>query len=402
VTAGGGSLGADSVLTDLTGRAAVSFQIGQAGAQTVQATTGALYRPGGDVQRDRAGRSTRRRHSGPGTARTPSRDRGVAIAPRVSVTDSAGRPVAAAPVSFTVTAGGGSVAGGAPLTGANGEAAVTGWTLGAVAGPNAVEAAFDTFRVSFTATGIPGPASQLQLVSGDAQSDTAGATLAQPLVVRATDANGNGAPGVPIAWTATAGTLGDDTVATDATGHAQVAWSLPTTVGTPGATARIAGTAVTHAFTASVLPAAARRLSFVVQPSTVAQGAAIAPPVEVEVTDQFGNRRAADAGRTVAMAIGANPGGASLGGTPTGSTVAGVAAFANLTVSAFGSGFTLVTTSAGLVPDTSTAFTVLSPPGQVFWTNPAGGNWSIAPTGAPASAPRRPTRRTSRSPGPSP
>jgi hypothetical protein len=53
-----------------------------------------------------------------------------------------------------------------------------------------------------------------------------------------------------------------------------------------------------------------------------------------------------------------------------------VATFADLTLSAAGAGYTLVATATGLTPDTSAAFDVLGPTGQVFWTNAAGGNWS--------------------------
>ncbi|HXV90513.1 MAG TPA: Ig-like domain-containing protein, partial [Gemmatimonadales bacterium] len=387
VTAGGGALGADSVLTDSTGRAAVSFQIGQTGAQTVQATTAALT---GQVAT-----FTATVQAGPpaaiaivaGDGQSAIAGSNVAVAPRVSVTDTAGRPVSGATVTFVVTVGGGNVTGGTPATDANGEAAAAGWTLGAAAGANALQASVGALTATFSATGLPGPASLLPLVGGDAQSDTAGATMAQPLVVRATDANGNGAPGVPIAWTATAGALNDDTVVTDATGLAQVTWTLPTVAGTPGATARIAGTAVTRGFTATVLPATARRVAFLLQPSTVALGGVIAPPVEVEVTDQFGNRRTTDAGRSITLAIGTNPGGATLGGTPTRSTTGGIASFADLTVSASGNGYTLVVTSAGLVPDTSAAFNVQAPPGQTFWTNAAGGNWSAGANWSTGVAP---------------
>jgi len=381
VTVGGGSLGADSLRTDSTGRTSVAFQLGQTGPQTVQATTAGL--PGqfpsfsATVQ------------AGPpagiaivaGDGQSAIAGSSVAVAPRVVVTDSAGRLVSGAPVSFGVTAGGGSVAGATPVTGANGEAAVSGWTLGAVAGPNALRAIVvapptDTFSVTFAATGIPGPASLLQLVSGDAQSDTAGATLTQPLVVRATDANGNGRGGVPIAWTVTAGSVSADTVVTDAAGLAPVTWTLPTTVGSPNAAARIAGTAVTRGFTAAVRPAVAQRVAFTVQPTTAVQGAVIAPPVAIEITDRFGNRRAADTGTAVSVAIGANPSGGTLGGTRTRPVAGGIASFADLTIDAFGTGYTLVATAAGLVPDTSAAFDVLAPSGQVAWTNAAGGTWS--------------------------
>src|SRR5256885_6268793 len=52
------------------------------------------------------------------------------------------------------------------------------------------------------------------------------------------------------------------------------------------------------------------------------------PAVTVAILDAFGNQTASTA--TVAMAIGTNPGGGSLGGTTSVAAVAGVATFSNL------------------------------------------------------------------------
>lgn len=54
----------------------------------------------------------------------------VPIAPAVIVRDAAGNPLAGVSVQFTVTAGGGQVAGSAPVTSSNGIASVSSWTLG--------------------------------------------------------------------------------------------------------------------------------------------------------------------------------------------------------------------------------------------------------------------------------
>jgi hypothetical protein len=106
-----------------------------------------------------------------------------------------------------------------------------------------------------------------------------------------------------------------------------------------------------------ITPAAASALVFSVQPGTVVAGVAIAPAVQVEVQDALGNR-VTGSGASIAMAIGTNPGGSTLGGTTTVSAAAGVASFSTLTLNKSGVGYTLGATSGGLSAATSAAFTV--------------------------------------------
>jgi hypothetical protein len=60
----------------------------------------------------------------------------------------------------------------------------------------------------------------------------------------------------------------------------------------------------------------------------------------------------------VTIAIANNPGSATLTGTATRNAVNGIASFSGLKLDQAGTGYTLVVTSAGLAPDTSTAFNV--------------------------------------------
>ena len=73
------------------------------------------------------------------------------------------------------------------------------------------------------------------------------------------------------------------------------------------------------------------------------------------------------------IAIGANPGGATLGGTLTVNASNGVATFPDLTLDQVGTGYTLTAASTGLIGATSTAFNIgVGPPTQiVFTTQPA-------------------------------
>jgi hypothetical protein len=100
----------------------------------------------------------------------------------------------------------------------------------------------------------------------------------------------------------------------------------------------------------------ATQLGFLAQPSNVNAGAAISPPVQVEVRDASGSRVASSAA-TVVLVFGNNAGGATLSGS-TAQAASGVATFANLRVSRPGNGYTLVATSDGLARATSSGFRV--------------------------------------------
>lgn len=85
----------------------------------------------------------------------------VPVKPSVRVVDAGGNPVAGVRVSFTVTAGGGSVSGATRTTGADGRATVGGWTLGPSTGTNVLEAVATGTGISgnpvaFTATATAG------------------------------------------------------------------------------------------------------------------------------------------------------------------------------------------------------------------------------------------------------
>ncbi|MGH7612728.1 MAG: beta strand repeat-containing protein, partial [Gemmatimonadales bacterium] len=115
-----------------------------------------------------------------------------------------------------------------------------------------------------------------------------------------------------------------------------------------------------------------------VQPSTVTQGGVIAPPVQVAIQDQFGNL-VTTATDLVTIAIGNNPGSASLGGTTAVPATAGVAAFSGLTLNQAGTSYTLTAAATGLAGTTSAAFDVtLVGATPNAWNNSGGGFWSVA------------------------
>ncbi len=114
-------------------------------------------------------------------------------------------------------------------------------------------------------------------------------------------------------------------------------------------------------FTATVAPGPPARLGFVVPPSLVAIGRAIAPAIQVEVTDRFGNRTPG-AGPTVtlALAAGTGPGGATVSGTLTAAAQDGVAAFPDVRLGRAGTGYRLDASASGLPSVTSPPFDVVA------------------------------------------
>jgi hypothetical protein len=81
--------------------------------------------------------------------------------------------------------------------------------------------------VSFSASGVAGPASSIVLVSGDGQTAGAGSLL-QPFVVRVADTFGNSVSGSSVQWVRLSGTgtLGSASSSTDLGGIAQASYTL--------------------------------------------------------------------------------------------------------------------------------------------------------------------------------
>lgn len=137
---GGGSVTGSPAMTDAAGLATVgSWQLGTTvGSNTLTATAGALdvtFTATGtpDVPANIAITSTNPQNGTVGAA--------VASAPAVHVTDQYGNATPGITVNFTITGGGGSLTGGAPVTDASGNAAVGSWTLGGTGpGPNTLSA----------------------------------------------------------------------------------------------------------------------------------------------------------------------------------------------------------------------------------------------------------------------
>jgi hypothetical protein len=199
------------------------------------------------------------------TTQTALTGTAVAQAPSVRVTDQKGQPLPNVAVTFVVTGGGGSLAGGTATTNAQGVATAGAWTLGNVAGQNSVTATVGTLApVQFIATAQARTPSTITAVSATSQTGSAGAPVATPPSVRVNDQTGQPLPGVTVNFAVTSGggTVGTASATTNAAGVASSgSWTLGPTAGQNTLTATVAGLAPV-VFTATSTPS--------VDPCTVA------------------------------------------------------------------------------------------------------------------------------------
>lgn len=152
---------------------------------------------------------------------------------------------------------------------------------------------------SGTATGsvtvtVAQVAAQIVKVSGDAQTGTVGQALAQPLVVRVNDANGNAIANLRVNFVVTqgAGSLGAAADTTDASGQAQTTWTLGQIAGTnhQASATPVSGTAGSTSFGATANAAAASQIAAVSGSGQTGQVAtALTSAIVVRVADQFNN-----------------------------------------------------------------------------------------------------------------
>ena len=194
-----------------------------------------------------------------------------AIPPKVLVTDVSGNPVPGAQVGFQILSGqstfkrtpsDGPLTSATVQTDANGFVTLDSWTMGPTATTNSMTATLVGTAVSltFNSTATSAAASALAIVSGAGQTGGAGLALAQPFVVKVTDAGGNAVSGVTVTWAATNGSIAPTTV-TAADGTTSATMTLAGVLGPASATASIAG-APSVPFSATVIagtPALPRR-----------------------------------------------------------------------------------------------------------------------------------------------
>ena len=159
----------------------------------------------------------------------------------VIVRDNAGAALPGALVTWSVTAGGGSVS---PTTRTSdaGGIAKTRRTLGPNAGTQTARATVSSLTpVNFSAVSqIQGAVNIANTTTGPL-TDSVLATKAESLDVLVTDQNAAPKQGIAVAWASTGGTVSASNVATSATGHSKVLYTYGTTAGAQTATATVTG-----------------------------------------------------------------------------------------------------------------------------------------------------------------
>jgi protocatechuate 3,4-dioxygenase beta subunit len=206
VTAGGGSVGAASTTTGADGKATTTATLGTAaGANTFTASgaglTAAIFTatatPNTAVALAIVSGNNQTANAGT-----------VLPAPLVvKVTDVNGNGVSGISVSWAVAAGGGSLSASSATTAADGTSQVTA-TLAGPVGINtftASVAALTPPSVTFTETGVVGPAAVLAISAGNNQTAAAGTALPTQLRVLATDAHNNPVTGFTVNWAVSTG-----------------------------------------------------------------------------------------------------------------------------------------------------------------------------------------------------
>jgi len=257
-----------------------------------------------------------------GDGQTVAAGTAVPVLPTVVVTDAQGNNVPGVPVSYQVTGGGGGVIGGAATTNATGAAAVASWTLGQVVGTNTLQATAAGLAgspITFTATGAPGPAAALSIVTQPSPVAMTGVPLAQPPVLQQVDQFGNATTtpnlGTGAFWSRGSVPVGAVSGATDPQGV--VTFNGLTIIGQVGVyTMRIVlsvpgSQGVTLQPITLVTGPATGMAAFAGNGQVVPAGTAVSVPPAVSVFDAGGNPVS---GETVTFAV------ASGGGSITGST----------------------------------------------------------------------------------
>ncbi|HKE91933.1 MAG TPA: hypothetical protein VKB45_16485 [Gemmatimonadales bacterium] len=213
---------------------------------------------------------------------------------------------------------------------------------------------------------IAGPAAKVTFTQ-QPSTTTAGLTIAPAIEVTVRDAVGNVATGfngtITVSITSGTGAFGATLSGTKtelAVAGIVTLADLSINKSAAGYTLSADATGLVSGVSApfDILTGAVSQLSFSVQPVTATAGAAFAPAVQVSARDAVGNTVTAFTD-TVTIALGANPTGGVLGGTMKVAASAGVATFADLSLTKAGNGYRLQAGAASWIA-TSNAFSVVA------------------------------------------
>jgi hypothetical protein len=279
-----------------------------------------------------------------------------------TVTDAGGNPVGGVTVTFSApgSGAGGTFAGGVNTAVTNGSGVATSAVFTAnstVGGPYTVSASVSGVATpaQFSLTNTQRPVATLTATSGGGQTVQISTQFPQPLVVTATDSNGQPVPNATVTFAgpasgASATFAGGNTAVTNASGVATLPVTANTKAGAFTVSASVAGVPpATFSLTNTAGPAASIAVTSG-SPQSVATGAAFAPLVAT-VTDAGGNPVSGATVTFAAPASGAS--GAFAGGVNTATTtVVGIATSAIFTANAtVGGPYTVnATVSGGATP----------------------------------------------------
>ncbi len=202
----------------------------------------------------------------------------------VRVTDDQGSGVSDIGVAWDVTAGGGLLSAAATQTNSQGQASVR-LTLGPTAGTNTVTASVTGLTgspVTFSSTGTTPPTpTTIALVSGENQNGKTLESLSSPFVVKVTDDQGIGMPGVTVTWAVMAGdgSLSSSSSETNSQGQASVTFTPGASLGQNMVTASVTGltgSPVTFTARTTVLVIEMRNIAFEYPDGGINSGATVA------------------------------------------------------------------------------------------------------------------------------
>jgi Big-like domain-containing protein len=215
-------------------------------------------------------------------------------------------------------------------------------TANALGGPVRITATVDGVSGEALITVQPFPIDRIEITPPQTAVLVGGST---ELVATAYDAQGQPLPDRIPVWTSSAPSIAAVTSTGIVLGMAE---GGPVTI-----TATAEGKSGTALIT--VTPRPATRLGFLQQPGNTTAGQSLAPPVRVAVQNDLGGT-VANGTQTVTIALGSNPGSATLSGTTSVQAINGIATFSNLSLDKAGAGYTLTATATNLAPATSTTF----------------------------------------------
>jgi adhesin/invasin len=248
IESGGGQVSPASATTGADGRASATWTLGpDAGNQAVQAQAVGGGAPDNLVQTFTAmavAGSGQLIAAVSGNEQNAAVNSALADSLVVKVSDGSNNPVSGITVQWTAV-GGGSVSPETVVTGTDGRAA-TARVLGPTSGQQSAQAAADGLAgspVTFVHTALASNPTTLTIVSGSGQTAPAGFEVADDLVVKVTDTDGNGVGGVAVTWLAAAGSgnANPQNSSTDPTGFAHSRWTLGAVAGPDSLTAVVSG-----------------------------------------------------------------------------------------------------------------------------------------------------------------